>query len=239
MANNTDIKGYSKKFTKTIHLGFRDEALVKLCRDKKVVHIGCTDWPNQEQLMSLGTLLHQKLFKSVDKIVGVDIDKNGILAYQSMYPQEVFLVGDVAESHDLRKDLCDQEIDIVLIPDVIEHIEDGKKFLLGVRDIALESGAQVVLTTPNAFALKTFLPVFLNRDYTHPDHCALHNEFTLKHLIESANFEITSIGYYQRSIEARYGKIMSILVKPIDWIATVIPRLGDGIMISIRANHLS
>jgi hypothetical protein len=234
MSNNIELKGYSKKFPKTVNLGFRDEAIINLCRNKKVVHIGCTDWPNQEELMSNETLLHQKLFNIVEKVVGIDIDEDGISAYRSMYPNEEFFVGDVAASDGLRKNLGKRELDLILIPDVIEHIEDGRRFLLGVREIALHTSAQVVLTTPNAFSLKTFLPVFVNLDYTHPDHCALHNEFTLKHLIESAGFEIASISYYQRSIEVRYGKILSILVKPIDWIARIIPRLGDGIIVTVK-----
>jgi hypothetical protein len=237
MVDKGNVGGYSKNFSKTRNLGFRDTVITNLCRGKKLVHIGCTDWPNQKQLMSLGTLLHQKLFQVVDKVVGVDIDEKGIFEYRSMYPNEEFYIGDVGESDPLRKSLSKMPLDLILIPDVIEHIEDGKTFLLGVRDMAIDAKALVVLTTPNAFALKTFLPVFLNLDYTHPDHCALHNEFTLRHLIEAAGFEVIDISYYQRSIAARYGRVMSILVSPVDWIAKLIPRFGDGIILTAKPSQ--
>lgn len=229
--------GYSKKFPRTVNIGYRDEALIQICQSRRVAHIGCNDWPNQQDLMISGTLLHQKLLKVTTYLVGIDTDPLGIQMFNNEYPDQEFIVGDISDSKEVQEVIKARQIDIILIPDVIEHVEDAKKFLLAVGEAASKSGVEVVLTTPNAFSLKTFLPVFFNVDYTHPDHCNLHNEFTLKHLVESAGYQVNYTRYYQRNIKQRYGSFMNFVVTPLDILAKWIPHLGDGIIMSVKSSR--
>ena len=125
---------------------------------------------------------------------------------------------------------------MILIPDVLEHIEDSRSFLLGIKKVLSGTQAIGVFTTPNAFALKTFIPALVGIDFTHPDHCSIHNEFTIAHAMRDVNLRIRRIDYLSRDISERYGFTMQILTKPLDWLCRAFPRFADTLYIEVIAD---
>ena len=224
--------GHAKRFPHRRNLGFRDRVILDLCRGKRVVHIGCTDWPYQEAQLASGALLHLSLLSAASACVGVDLDEVGIENLRSHFPGELFMVGDISSDQSLFDELVKFKPDVILVPDVLEHVENARSFLLGIGKLLAQlDTAECILSTPNAFSLKTFLPVFAGFDFTHSDHCLLHNEFTLEHVLADSNLAIHELNYYQRDISNRYGSMLSRISAPLDLIARIMPRLSDGLIV--------
>lgn len=64
--------------TKIEFAQWRDDYLLNLAKGRKVLHIGCTDWPYTEEKIENGTLFHDKLVKVAKKVVGIDISEEGV-----------------------------------------------------------------------------------------------------------------------------------------------------------------
>ena len=58
----------------------RFEFFVNHCRDKDVIHFGCTDWP----VFNPNNNLHIDLEKYTNSLHGFDVDKEGIEILKSM-----------------------------------------------------------------------------------------------------------------------------------------------------------
>ena len=231
------MSSYAKRFSKSKHLGDKTKYLEAISAGKVVIHLGCTDWPNQVEQISNHNLLHVKILNVAKRVIGVDIDSEGINHLQNLYEMEYFLCGDISNSHEIQQELVALEPDFLLIPDVLEHIEDSRSFLLGVRSVLSETKAVGIFTTPNAFALKTFIPAFFGIDFTHPDHCSIHNEFTIDHAMQDANLKIGQVGYLSRDISERYGVLMQILTRPLDWFCRLFPRFADTLYVEVTAEN--
>jgi hypothetical protein len=104
---------------------------------------------------------------------------------------------------------------------------------LGIEKVLAKTDAVGIFTTPNAFALKTFIPVFFGLDFTHPDHCSIHNEFTIAHAMNDANLKIIKVGYLSRDISERYGVLMQVITKPFDWFCRLFPRFSDTLYVEV------
>ncbi len=231
------LSSYGKKFRKSKYLGDKTRVLKKISNQKNVVHLGCTDWPNQIEQILKNNLLHTRVLDVARSTLGVDVDLAGISHLQELYPDEEFLCGDVSNAQDIQQRLIDFKPDYLLIPDVLEHIENSRDFLMGVGKVLLKTDAIGVFTTPNSFALKTYIPVFFGLDFTHPDHCSIHNEFTIEHAMNDANLKVLKIGYISRDISDRYGLLVQILTRPIDWFCRLFPRFSDTLYIEVTANN--
>ena len=229
------MSSYTKRFSKSKYIGDKSIKLEALSTSKVVVHLGCTDWPNQIEQITKNNLLHIQIMAVAKYVVGIDVDADGINHLQKMYIKNDFICGDISNSTVIQRNLIDLQPDYILAPDVLEHIEYSRDFLKGIEAVLSRTKAIGVFTTPNAFALKTFIPAFFGLDFTHPDHCLIHNEFTISHAMNDANLRILKIAYVSRNISERYGIFMQVITKPFDWFCYLFPRFADTLYIEVAA----
>lgn len=143
----------------------------KLCKNKKVLHVGCTDYPFSEYENNLHSYLNTI---GVEFLDGMDIDEDGI---QEM---KKYVSGDYYTNlKDIKK-----TYDIVLVPETIEHIPNIQIFLSELEAI---NTTHIFITAPcffNEFKNKEF--GFVNEKYyeiVHPDHKVWFTPYTLKNCI--------------------------------------------------------
>lgn len=143
-----------------------------LCRDKKVLHFGCTDWP----IFDPSYNLHIKLSKVTPTLHGFDIDLEGIENLKKYVDQSYF-------SH--IDELGTNEYDICIIPETIEHVENVGAFL---KDVSKVKAKEFYITAPNCFAKVHMQRNFYEnghiKEVVHPDHNCWYSPFTLKNVIE-------------------------------------------------------
>ena len=220
------------------YVGLRDPFLKSISTNKTVLHVGCTDFPFAEVSISNDTLLHRKLFRDTAMLVGIDLDKCGLEYLEKMLPG-LYVYGDLC-SPDVRDKLIQYQFDVILVPDVIEHVPNQFTFVEGLLVLASNLQAKLIITTPNQYSLKAMLAALIGLDYTHTDHRLIHNVTTLRTAIVNdfkipdANFQVD---YASRDIKARYGNFMSLVSKLFDKLFFVTPHLADTIIVTIKPQN--
>ena len=142
------------------------------CRDKKVLHVGCTDYP----VFNPESNLHILLSKLAKEIHGLDVDKEGIQKLKQYVDQPYYSFVSELEG----------EYDVCLIPEVIEHVNDLSLFL---QDISKINANVFIITGPNAFSKahidRNYLKSGeLSLEINHADHNCWFSPYTLKNSIE-------------------------------------------------------
>jgi hypothetical protein len=148
----------------------RLDTFVNLCAGKKVLHVGCVDWP----ITDLKRSLHLQLDEHCE-LDGFDIHGD---AFEQMQPHlRGRLFSDWAE--------VTGAYDLVLVPEVMEHVPDVQGFL---RQLDALGAANYVITVPDAFSCfrrhfdynsgaQTFVEV------VHPDHNCWYTPYTLANVL--------------------------------------------------------
>jgi 2-polyprenyl-3-methyl-5-hydroxy-6-metoxy-1,4-benzoquinol methylase len=217
------------------YVGLRDPFLKSISKNKSVLHVGCTDFPFAEDSVNNNTLLHKKLSDETTMLVGIDIDKRGLVYLEKELPG-LYLYGDLCNP-DVREKLFQYEFDLILVPDVIEHVPNQFTFIEGLLALALSLQAELIITTPNQYSFKAMLAALAGLDYTHTDHRLIHNLTTLRTAIvhdfnvSDTNFQVD---YASRDIKARYGNFMSAVSKIFDKFFYVTPYLADTIVVTLK-----
>ena len=149
----------------------RIDVVAQLCAGKRVLHIGCADWP----LTDPQTSLHLGLQAHCAHLDGFDIHPDALAALAPHAQGRLF-----ARMEDIH-----DEYDLVLVPEVLEHVSDVSAFLAGLH--ALKAG-HYVITVPDAYQCRerhfdhvsgadTFVEI------VHPDHNCWYTPFTLSNVI--------------------------------------------------------
>lgn len=137
----------------------------------KVLHVGCTDFP----LPTIG-LLHKKLLNLGINVDGYDVDKVGIEELRKNLPNQKFY---------LDTDSIEQAYDLLLIPEVLEHVTSHEDFFKKMNLINFD---KFIISVPNA--LYRNLPYVYNEnnqefiEVVHPDHKCWYSPYTSTFLIE-------------------------------------------------------
>src|SRR5260370_37073746 len=94
------------------HRGDRVPYFQELCRDKRVLHVGCTDSP----IFDAATNLHLQLAPVCKELHGMDVDENGLSELNDYFKGEYFTHMATAVAHSKQK-----SNEVVLAPETIEH----------------------------------------------------------------------------------------------------------------------
>ena len=149
----------------------RMEYFLELCKGKKVLHFGCTDWP----IFKPHQNLHIQLAPHTELLHGFDIDIQGIENLKKYVDQAYFTHVD---------QLGDTQYDVCIIPETIEHVDNVSQFLGSLEHVNAE---KFVITAPNCFS-----PEVMKRNYlktnsfievVHPDHNYWFSPYTLNNVI--------------------------------------------------------
>ncbi|MGY2049042.1 hypothetical protein [Methylobacterium sp. JK268] len=153
----------------------------QLCAGRRVLHVGCTDFP----VFNPAHNLHIQIAGHCARLDGLDTDAAGLKAL-SQFVQGTYY-GDVSEIRD--------SYDLVLVPETIEHVHNIKEFLESLDRVSF---AEVFITAP---CLLGWIGCFNYADFPgwrrghlsgqddyleeiHPDHKAWFTPYTLANCVE-------------------------------------------------------
>lgn len=209
----------------------RDDWLVESCRGKRVLHVGCTDYPITTYKIENNKLLHARLVQVATEVIGLDIDKEGIETLSSLMPDQKFLVHS-AEELDQCEALAGQTFDVIVAADVIEHVSNIGLFLAGIRN-KLNPGGQLLITTPQAFAIKRMMAMILmGYEYVHPDHIAYFSVSTLSRILSRYDLKVEQIYMFQWRNPTFKNWLGNAIVMPALWLSG--GRLCDEIALVVK-----
>lgn len=166
----------------------REDYFHPFIKHRKVLHVGCTDWPfYPEKNLHCSLYGHKELH-------GLDIDEQGIEVLRHKTHGSYF-----TDIKHIR-----QTYDVILIPETIEHISNPGYFLEEIDQIDCTT---LIVTVPDValhYVNDHYQYDEFNRKYfeaIHDDHVAWYSPYTIKNLIQrNTSYEIYKVDMLHRSV---------------------------------------
>jgi len=160
-------------FTQTLRVGeitsHSWEYCRQLCVGKKVLHVGCSDYP----IFNAQTNMHLYLSKYTSELIGCDT--NGIDLMKQHYCGKYY--DSIDEVVDAKE--C---FDVILVPNILEHLQNVGLMINALFKIKFKT---LFVLVPN-YSIYT-QSKYENGFFTeriHPDHFAWYSPFTLWNLFQ-------------------------------------------------------
>ncbi|HHI02309.1 MAG TPA: glycosyltransferase [candidate division Zixibacteria bacterium] len=192
---------------------------VDFCRGKKVLHIGCVDSGMMQKRIAENNYLHHQLAGAAERLIGIDIDSRGI----KLLKEEGYDVETVDIETDKEKlAVLTKNVDIIVIPEVIEHLSNPGQFLDNLYSARFDS--DILISTPNSFSYRVAQYLSQGVELVHPDHNCYFSLVTLKTLLNKHGFDIRRHLLYYWPSDNNFGrKYEQILDRS--------PYLAEGIIV--------
>ena len=212
---------------KRIQLVDRNRYITRLCRGKLVLHLGCTDAPYYKQQITDGRLLQKSLIDADARVIGIDIDEEALSWMANRLPGE-YHCGNI-EDTDFMLGFAKRGFEVVLLTDVLEHLNNPYLALDNINKITSDK-TDIIITVPNAFAVKIFLRIMVGHELVHPDHVSWQTLATLSELLDRAGFEVVEPFSFLGGGKGLAAGITNVILR-------FIPRLAEGIGVRCRVRE--
>lgn len=207
----------------------RLELIKHAAAGKKVLHLGCTNWPYTHEALGANMLLHVELERVAKALYGFDYDQEGIDVLKPKGFANLFRA-DLEKLEDVD---LDETFDVIIAGEMIEHLSNPGLFLNGIKRF-MNADTELVITTINAYSGMRFLVYGLRGkggevEPVHPDHVAYYSYSTLKLLLNRHGFEVGRFAYYDLGVEHRphNSRLRNFLN---DASVMIAPQWADGII---------
>ena len=175
-----ELKKNKKRFDKA-------PLILELCANKSVLDVGCV---GQDYSYKNPLWLHKRISKVCSKIDGVDINQMGIDELKGMGIS-------VYHADELTK--TSNKYDVILMADVIEHVNDPVEFLKFYSPFLDDNGV-IIITTPNAHGVRNLTSILVRNDYSlNPEHTFWFCPKTLAEVVTRASLTFDSFYWLNES----------------------------------------
>jgi 2-polyprenyl-3-methyl-5-hydroxy-6-metoxy-1,4-benzoquinol methylase len=128
----------------------RKNIIKQIVKNKNVLDIGCIDHNVKKEKEPLW--LHKLIIENSKSCLGVDIDKNSINILKNKGYNMIY--------QDAEKLNLNQEFDVIVAGELIEHLRNPGLFLESCKK-HLKKNGNLVITTPNCFAFRYIIRIIL------------------------------------------------------------------------------
>lgn len=180
---------------------------LNLPNDLRVLDIGCR----------YGSLIYKLYMEGIREVAGIDVCRESIDFGRKKYPE----ISDNLVLYDGEKlPFSENEFDVVLMFDVIEHINGVKDFLRSQVRRVLKRGGLLILQTPNKL-INVPWSILQHRSFSSWKrfHCSLQTHQSLLNLIKNSGFETVKIekhniltGHNKAKVEKVFGFLGIVLL---------------------------
>jgi hypothetical protein len=197
------------------------------CSKKKILHVGCLDHPEiiLERVKNQ-TWLHGIISEVAEQCVGIDVESEGYdLVHRELGIKNIELLDlcNPLEQNELIS-LRKTQWDLILCPEVLEHITNHQQFLRNLHNIS-HSGTRLIATVPNAFKFGNFINALRGFESINSDHKYWFTFYTLSRTLSDNGWKPRQLVYYNDP-KGRYW--MDILSQLATWSSRV---FCDGLII--------
>ena len=213
----------------SLELVQRLEFIKRVSTGKRVLHLGCTNWPYTLEAIDAGTLLHKDLADVSRELYGFDYDQEGIDVLASKGYDKLYR----ADLENLEEVPLDMQFDVIIAGEMIEHLNNPGRFLNGIKRF-MNRETQLVITTINAYSGMRFLVYGLrghggSLEPVHPDHVSYYSYSTLRLILQRHGFTVDKFMFYDLGDEHRphNGKLRNFVN---DVCVKIAPQWADGVI---------
>ncbi len=218
----------------------RIQFIARACGQCRVLDLGAMDETAWAAKRGRGTWLHEEIG---DSALGVDgVDNSAQIPAEGLHTGANATIrrGDITDPVSLVVAL-ERTPDVVVIGELIEHLENPLQFLRRLAGIERLYGKTLILSTPNATALHNVLIGLARRESTHRDHLCIFSYKTLATLCTRAGFcEWEIIPYYSRftEMQQRHSGPVRLVVRATQGVVNLFewlfPLLSFGYIVRVR-----
>ena len=190
----------------------RTELLLKICQNKKVLHIGCADHvPLIKTKILNRQWLHGLLMEVAEECAGIDINKKSIdfLTNELNIPHVYY--ADITQ--ELPAEIRSTKWDIVVMGEILEHVDNPVLFLEIVRTGLKALASTLIVTVPNSFNYEIANDIRKSTEDINSDHRYHFTPFTLTKIMFQAGFETVELQFTNRIALPLHLKIANRLVR--------------------------
>lgn len=190
MLTTNGSNGFIHKLPKATVIDSREDLILSYCRGKTVLHLGCVE---SQKATGNGASLHFKLLKVAKRVIGVDIDQEGMDLMNKKVVDDLVCC-DVQALDQIRLDV---PIDVIVAGEIIEHLANPGLCLSGIAQMMQENKSILIVTVPNAFSFRNFFSVLVAmKENVLADHNFYFSHTTIKGLLEKHSLRITDFYTY-------------------------------------------
>ncbi|MDN5851010.1 MAG: class I SAM-dependent methyltransferase [Nitrococcus sp.] len=166
----------------------RIRLLEAMLRGKRVIHVGCVDHSAKQirRKWQQGGWLHARIDAVAQRCLGVDIDAVGVdfirreMGYKDVYCMDLL--------RDEAQEIHSAHWDVLLLGEVVEHLDDPVAFLSGLRERYAHCVDQLLITVPNAFRFGNLRLVWSNAERINTDHRYWFTPYTIAKVLHRAGY---------------------------------------------------
>jgi SAM-dependent methyltransferase len=185
----------SRKIPKTTQVK-RKNFIIDYIKNKDVIHIGCAGGllGEENELRHIENYYkledtHYLFSKSAKKISGIDISQKKIDFLKSQGFENLYVANICNPNFNL-----DKKYDVVLFPNIIEHLSDVGLGLQNIKKI-MNNDSHLIITTNNAFDILVILKLFFNYESVHSEHTSFYSYSTMKRSLELGGLHLENFYY--------------------------------------------
>jgi SAM-dependent methyltransferase len=172
----------------------RWEFILARCANRKVLHLGFIGETDASLVQKVDAIrdeqtLHSQLLKVCSAVTGIDRNERAIEMIRSRVGWDNLYPGDV--EHLERLDL-NSTFDVVLFGNLVEHLSCPGLALNGIHRFMNEK-SELIISTPNAFALLSNIRFTLGRFREGDEHVTGYSKFMLQSLLERHGYAMTEL----------------------------------------------
>lgn len=172
------------------HAQDRGNVLTTWVSGRRVLHVGFADHvPLIASRIKDGSWLHARLSASANACLGIDINSAGVTTARSLGFENVQVLDIFSPQAPAR--LAEWNPEMVLVPDVIEHLPNPAAFLRRLADSLPQ--AVFVVTVPNALSLRNSVQTLRGVERINTDHRSWFSPFTLQKVLADAGLQADSL----------------------------------------------
>ena len=160
--------------------------LKTVCKGKRVLHLGATDYPVTENAIATNRFLHSHLSGVAASVMGLDLAESAIEMLRLKHGIRNIKHGNIERPEDYPPG----PFDFVVAGEIFEHLNNPGMALMAVNRCMAGSGT-LIITVPNAYSLKGFCRATCGYEWIHPDHVLHHSPSTLNTLLTRHGFTPT------------------------------------------------
>jgi 2-polyprenyl-3-methyl-5-hydroxy-6-metoxy-1,4-benzoquinol methylase len=185
----------------------RNELLLHLVANRKVLHFGCCDHLNLiEEKITNGSHLHTNITKVATECVGLDINEESLTKLSSLGVSNCYYYDLLSSNNSFIEN---KEYDFVLLGEILEHIPNPVEFLNLIAK-KFVNAKEIIVTVPNAFSTKNFYNIKQGVEEINTDHKYWFTPYTIAKVLTVAGYDANNIYFVDRSR-------ISLLEKFVKW----------------------
>lgn len=192
-------KNELKSFTKNAKTVSKDQLLLTYCSGKDVLDVGCI---GQDRDFNAPEWLHNKIRARARSIDGVDILEDQIAKVKAM---------GYSMYHVNELELLKKKYEVVLMSDVIEHVDNPVEFLRFYASFLREGGIMCI-STPNSNRADNFIQILFSNNYSvNPEHVFWFCPRTFSEVVRRADLRI--IDFFWAGHYFSYSQVKGVYAK--------------------------